>query len=113
MELNKRGIPVTAIITQFVVVNVLLLTATFEKVINYVQFALTLSSALTVAGVIVQSDVETDLDAVAGAIAGGRQVNRRPGDGLECDVGAIVLTGAFVAGSRRPARGERRPAAGE
>jgi basic amino acid/polyamine antiporter, APA family len=32
---------------------VLLLTATFEKVINYVQFALTLSSALAVAGVIV------------------------------------------------------------
>ncbi|MDR3403189.1 MAG: amino acid permease [Chthoniobacter sp.] len=50
---NQRGIPVTAIIVQFIIVNVLLLTATFEKVINYVQFALTLSSALAVAGVIV------------------------------------------------------------
>jgi APA family basic amino acid/polyamine antiporter len=50
---NQRGIPVTAILVQFVIVNVLLLTATFEKVINYVQFALTLSSALAVAGVIV------------------------------------------------------------
>ena len=50
---NARGIPVTAILAQFVIVNVLLLTSTFEKVINYVQFALTLSSALAVAGVIV------------------------------------------------------------
>ncbi len=50
---NQRGIPVTAILVQFVIVNVLLLTATFEKVINYVQFALTLSSTLAVAGVIV------------------------------------------------------------
>jgi APA family basic amino acid/polyamine antiporter len=58
---NARGIPVTAILVQFVIVNVLLLTATFEKVINYVQFALTLSSALTVAGVIVLRYRQPDL----------------------------------------------------
>jgi len=58
---SARGIPVTAILTQFVIVNVLLLTATFEKVINYVQFALTLSSALAVAGVIVLRWRQPDL----------------------------------------------------
>ena len=50
---NARGIPVTAMLVQFVMVNVLLLTSTFEKVLNYVQFSLTLCSALTVAGVFV------------------------------------------------------------
>jgi APA family basic amino acid/polyamine antiporter len=58
---SARGIPVTAILTQFIVVNVLLLTATFEKVINYVQFALTLSSTLAVAGVIVLRWRQPDL----------------------------------------------------
>ncbi len=58
---SARGIPVTAILVQFVIVNVLLLTATFEKVINYVQFALTLSSALAVAGVIVLRWRQPDL----------------------------------------------------
>ena len=38
---NSRGIPVNATLTQFVVVNVMLLTATFQTVVNYVQFALT------------------------------------------------------------------------
>lgn len=50
---NGRGIPVNAIITQFVIVNVMLLTATFQAVVNYVQFSLTLCSALTVLGVFV------------------------------------------------------------
>jgi APA family basic amino acid/polyamine antiporter len=58
---SARGIPVAATLTQFAIVNVLLLTATFEKVINYVQFALTLSSALTVAGVIVLRWRQPDL----------------------------------------------------
>ncbi len=50
---NSRGIPVNAIVTQFVIVNVMLLTATFQSVVNYVQFSLTLCSALTVLGVFV------------------------------------------------------------
>ena len=50
---NRRGIPVNAILTQFVIVNVMLLTATFAAVVNYVQFSLTLCSALTVLGVFV------------------------------------------------------------
>jgi APA family basic amino acid/polyamine antiporter len=50
---NARGVPVNAIVLQFVVVNIMLLTATFEAVVNYVQFSLTLCSALTVLGVFV------------------------------------------------------------
>ena len=50
---NARGIPITAILTQFVIVNIMLLTATFQTVVNYVQFSLTLCSALTVLGVFV------------------------------------------------------------
>jgi basic amino acid/polyamine antiporter, APA family len=47
------GIPAKAILTQFVIVNFMLLTATFQSVVNYVQFSLTLCSALTVLGVFV------------------------------------------------------------
>ena len=50
---NSRGIPVNATLTQFVVVNIMLLTATFQTVVNYVQFALTLCTTLAVAGVFV------------------------------------------------------------
>ena len=50
---NVRGIPTTAILAQFVIVNIMLLTATFQKIVNYVQFSLTLCSALTVLGVFV------------------------------------------------------------
>jgi APA family basic amino acid/polyamine antiporter len=50
---TQRGIPLIAILIQAGIAAVLILTATFETVVNYVQFALTLSSALTVAGVIV------------------------------------------------------------
>jgi basic amino acid/polyamine antiporter, APA family len=50
---NRRGIPTTAILAQFVIVNIMLLTATFQTVVNYVQFSLTLCSALTVLGVFV------------------------------------------------------------
>jgi APA family basic amino acid/polyamine antiporter len=50
---NARGIPTTAILTQFVIVNVMLFTAAFQTVVNYVQFSLTLCSALTVFGVFV------------------------------------------------------------
>src|SRR5204862_7377964 len=50
---SGRGIPANAILTQFVIVNVMLLTATFQAVVNYVQFSLALCSALTVFGVFV------------------------------------------------------------
>ena len=58
---NRRGIPVNAILTQFVIVNVMLLTATFQAVVNYVQFSLTLCSALTVFGVFVLRWRQPDL----------------------------------------------------
>jgi APA family basic amino acid/polyamine antiporter len=58
---NARGIPTTAILTQFVIVNVLLLTATFEAIVNYVQFSLTLCSAVTVLGVFVLRWRQPDL----------------------------------------------------
>src|SRR5213079_216516 len=55
-RLSRRtasGIPANAILTQFVIVNFMLLTATFQSVVNYVQFSLTLCSALTLLGVFV------------------------------------------------------------
>jgi APA family basic amino acid/polyamine antiporter len=50
---SARGIPVAAILTQFAIVVLLLLTATFKTAVNYIQFSLTLCSALTVLGVFV------------------------------------------------------------
>jgi len=50
---NRNGIPVVAILVQFAIVHVLLLTSTFNKMVGYVQFTLTLCSMLVVAGVIV------------------------------------------------------------
>ncbi|MGI8957598.1 MAG: APC family permease [Chthoniobacterales bacterium] len=50
---NHRGIPVRATLVQFAIVNLLILVTTFQKVVNYVQFSLTLFSALTVLGVFV------------------------------------------------------------
>src|SRR5438105_999505 len=50
---NAHGVPTAAILAQFAIVIVLLLTATFETAVNYVQFSLTLCSTLTVLGVFV------------------------------------------------------------
>jgi APA family basic amino acid/polyamine antiporter len=50
---NAQGIPTTAILAQFAIVILLLLTATFQTAVNYIQFSLTLCSALTVLGVFV------------------------------------------------------------
>jgi APA family basic amino acid/polyamine antiporter len=50
---TQHGIPVPATLVQFAIVNVLLLTASFDKVLTYVQFALQFCSFLTVLGVIV------------------------------------------------------------
>jgi APA family basic amino acid/polyamine antiporter len=44
---------VVAILAQFAIVLLLLLTATFQTAVNYIQFSLTLCSTLTVLGVFV------------------------------------------------------------
>src|SRR5262249_7221643 len=50
---NAEGVPATAVVVQLLIVNILLLTGSFELVVVYIQFALLLCSLLTVAGVIV------------------------------------------------------------
>jgi APA family basic amino acid/polyamine antiporter len=59
---NPHGVPTTAILVQFAIVVVLLLTATFETAVNYVQFSLTLCSTLTVLGVFVLRWRQPSLD---------------------------------------------------
>ncbi|MFN2541561.1 MAG: APC family permease [Chthoniobacterales bacterium] len=50
---NKQGVPRNAIVVQLLIVNLLLLTRSFEGVVQYIQFSLLLCSLLTVAGVVV------------------------------------------------------------
>ena len=50
---NSEGVPANAVLVQLLIVNLLLLTRSFELVIVYIQFALLLCSLLTVIGVIV------------------------------------------------------------
>lgn len=50
---SAAGLPVRAMLVQFGIVNVLLLTSTFEKVVTYVQFSLQVCAFLTVLGVMV------------------------------------------------------------
>jgi APA family basic amino acid/polyamine antiporter len=50
---NKNGVPAFAILLQLGIVTLLILTQSFEHVLNYIQFAITLSSFLTVLGVMV------------------------------------------------------------
>lgn len=50
---NAAGVPAKAVIVQLLIVNVLLLTRSFELVVVYIQFALLLCSLLTVIGVVV------------------------------------------------------------
>lgn len=50
---TRNGVPAAAIALQTVIVTVLILTQSFEKVVNYIQFAITLSSFLAVLGVMV------------------------------------------------------------
>ncbi len=49
---SKNHVPVTAILFQLVVSNLLLFTQSFEAVLDFIQFSLTFCSFLTVAGVI-------------------------------------------------------------
>ncbi|HXQ02272.1 MAG TPA: amino acid permease [Candidatus Udaeobacter sp.] len=50
---NLHGIPTNAIVLQLLIVNVLLLTRSFESVVQYTQFSLLLCSLFTVLGVMV------------------------------------------------------------
>ncbi|MDQ2867126.1 MAG: APC family permease, partial [Verrucomicrobiota bacterium] len=52
-RMTARGVPVRALLLQFAIVNVMLLTATFQSIVSYVQFSLTLCTTLTVLGVFV------------------------------------------------------------
>lgn len=58
---NRGGSPVVAILTQFTLVNLCLLTASFEQVLTCAQFTLQLCSFLTVLGVIVLRRTRPDL----------------------------------------------------
>jgi APA family basic amino acid/polyamine antiporter len=58
---SATGVPTTAILTQLAVVNVLLLSQSFEAVLDFVQFSLTFCSFLTVIGVIVLRITRPDL----------------------------------------------------
>jgi APA family basic amino acid/polyamine antiporter len=49
---DERGAPKVALLTQLLIIVILLTTATFEKVLVYIQFGLTLFSMLTVIGLI-------------------------------------------------------------
>src|SRR5438093_75455 len=50
---NPHGIPTNAIVLQLLIVNLLLLTGSFESVVQYTQFSLLLCSLFTVVGVMV------------------------------------------------------------
>ncbi|HEX6001217.1 MAG TPA: amino acid permease [Hyphomicrobiaceae bacterium] len=50
---TRGGVPATAIVFQLVVVSLLLFTQSFESIVEFIQFSLTISSFLTVLGVIV------------------------------------------------------------
>jgi basic amino acid/polyamine antiporter, APA family len=50
---TRGGVPLTAVLFQLAVVSLLLLTQSFESILEFIQFSLTISSFLTVLGVIV------------------------------------------------------------
>src|SRR5438132_1322267 len=50
---NAQGVPANAVFVQLLIVNLLLLTRSFDLVVIYIQFALLLCSLLTVIGVVV------------------------------------------------------------
>lgn len=58
---TSRGVPVRAILLQFLLVNAMLVTATFQTIVGYVQFSLTLCSALSVLGLFVLRWQKPDL----------------------------------------------------
>jgi APA family basic amino acid/polyamine antiporter len=58
---TSGGVPLAALLAQLAIVIMLILTATFEKVLSYVQFSIQLCSCLTVIGLIVLRRTEPDL----------------------------------------------------
>src|SRR5262249_52084555 len=50
---TKAGVPANAIVFQLVVVSLLLFTQSFASIVEFIQFSLTISSFLTVLGVVV------------------------------------------------------------
>lgn len=58
---TSGGVPWAALLAQLAIVIVLILTATFEKVLSYVQFSIQLCSCLTVIGLMVLRRTEPDL----------------------------------------------------
>ena len=58
---TPSGVPATAVMFQLTVVTLLLLTQSFESILEFVQFSLTISSFLTVLGVIVLRYTQPDL----------------------------------------------------
>ena len=58
---TKAGVPANAIVLQLVVVTLLLLTQSFESIVEFIQFSLTISSFLTVLGVIVLRFTQPEL----------------------------------------------------
>jgi APA family basic amino acid/polyamine antiporter len=58
---NFHGIPTNAIMLQLLIVNLLLLTRSFESVVQYTQFSLLLCSLCTVLGVIVLRTTRPEL----------------------------------------------------
>jgi APA family basic amino acid/polyamine antiporter len=58
---TKSGVPAVAVLFQLAIVTLLLLTQGFESILEFIQFALTISSFLTVLGVIVLRHTKPDL----------------------------------------------------
>ena len=58
---NAYGVPANAVVIQLLIVNLLLLTRSFEQVVIYIQFALLLCSLLTVIGVFVLRSTRPDI----------------------------------------------------
>jgi basic amino acid/polyamine antiporter, APA family len=58
---NPHGIPTNAMTLQLLIVNLLLLTRSFELVVIYIQFSLLLCSLLAVVGVIVLRFTQPEL----------------------------------------------------
>lgn len=58
---SARGVPVTAMFFQVVIVTLLLWTQSFKEVVDFIQFSLTFCSFLTVMGVIVMRITAPDM----------------------------------------------------
>ncbi len=61
-RLNRNGVPAIAILIQSVIVIILLLSATFQQILHYVQALLTISSLMVVLGVFYLRIKQPDLE---------------------------------------------------